>query len=160
MIRKVIGKDFDFIYTLYMHPSINPYLLYEVMDASKFKPIFKNLQKQGILYIYEDGEEDAGMFKLLPLTYRNSHIAYLGGVAVHPSFAGRGLGYKMLMDIIVFAGTHGFLRIELSVASGNKKAIHLYEKAGFEKEGLLKNYTYLTSEKKFIDEVLMTYLYS
>ena len=51
-----------------------------------------------------------------------------------------------------------FLRIELSVASINEKAIRLYEKAGFEKEGILKKFTYLESEKKFLDEVMMAYL--
>jgi len=35
----------------------------------------------------------------------------------------------------------------------------LYEKAGFVKEGVLKKYTWLKNENKFLDEVMMAYLY-
>lgn len=30
MVRLAVSEDFDFIYTLYFHPDINPYLLYEM----------------------------------------------------------------------------------------------------------------------------------
>jgi len=65
----------------------------------------------------------------------------------------------MLQEIIDHVKEKMFLRIELSVASVNGKAIRLYEKAGFVKEGVLKNFTYLKSENKFLDEVMMAYLF-
>ena len=89
MIRKTTASDFDFIYSLYMHPQVNPYLLYEMMDAETFKPIFDELFSRDVLYIFEEKNEAVGMFKLVPLLYRNAHIAYLGGLAIHPSFAGK-----------------------------------------------------------------------
>jgi putative acetyltransferase len=98
------------------------------------------------------------MCKLVPQQHRNAHVLYLGGVAVHPFFAGKGEGIKMMQDIIDYAKQKGFLRIELSVASINEKAIRLYEKAGFVKEGVLKKFTYLKNENKFLDEVMMAYL--
>ena len=64
----------------------------------------------------------------------------------------------MLNEIIKFARRQGFLRIELSVANTNERAIHLYEKAGFQKEGTLKKYSFLKKENKFLDETLMAYL--
>lgn len=54
------------------------------------------------------------MFKLIPLQHRNHHIAYLGGLAIHPSFSGRGEGLTMLHKIISLAGEKGILRMELS----------------------------------------------
>jgi putative acetyltransferase len=141
-----------------MHPFINPYLLYEITDSDSFEPIYQQLLGQNVKYIYEDEGEKVGMFKLIPLTYRASHIVYLGGLAIHPSHASKGYGYKMLEEIIEFAKQKGFLRIELSVSVTNKKAIHLYTKAGFEKEGIMKKYTYLESENKYVDEVLMAYI--
>ncbi len=158
MIRKATIDDFDFIYHLYMHPAINPFLLYEMMDAESFKPIYDELQQKGVLYVYHNGEAATGMFKLVPLQYRNSHIAYLGGLAVHPEFAGKGIGNKMIQEIIAFVKEKGFLRIELSVATFNERAIRLYEKNGFEKEGVLRKLTHLVSEGRYIDEVLMSYL--
>lgn len=158
MLKKATQNDFDFIYTLYMHPQINPFLLYEMMDADLFKPIFKELLSKNVLYIFEIEGEAAGMSKLVPQLYRNAHIVYLGGVAVHPSFSGKGFGLLMLKEIIEHAKQSGFLRIELSVASVNEKAIRLYEKAGFKREGLLRNFTFLKSENKFLDEVMMSWI--
>ncbi len=157
MIRKATGEDFDFIYELYMHPQTNSFLLYEQMDKNSFLPIFDDLLKKEVLYVYENNRV-TGMCKLVPQQYRNAHIVYLGSVAIHPTFSGRGEGSKMMKDIIDFAKQNKFLRIELSVASINEKAIRLYEKAGFEKEGMLKKFTYLETENKFLDEVMMAYM--
>jgi len=158
MIRKATPNDFDFIYKLYMHPQVNPYLLYEPMDAIAFKPIFDELLAKQIKYIFEQNGDSIGMCKLLPYTYRASHIVYLGGLAIDPSHAGKGYGLIMMEEIKSYIKAQGFLRVELSVATSNEKAIRLYEKAGFEKEGLLKKYTFLKSEQKFLDEVLMAWL--
>lgn len=158
MIRKVTAQNFEFVYGLYMHPQINPFLLYEMMDAETFKPIFEDLFRKELLYIFEEKNTAVGMFKLIPLMHRNTHIAYLGGVAIDPLFGGQGHGLNMVRAIIKYAEEQGFLRVELSVASVNEKAIRLYQKAGFKKEGLLKKYTYLKSENRFLDEVMMAWI--
>ena len=158
MVRKATQQDFDFIYTLYMHPQVNLFLLYEMMDAESFKPIFDDLLSKEVKFIYERGGMPVGMFKLVPNIYRAGHIVYLGGLAVHPSFAGKGYGFEMMKEIIQYAEQQGFLRVELSVSVTNPKAQHLYEKAGFAKEGILRKYTYLQTENKFLDEVLMSWL--
>jgi putative acetyltransferase len=158
MIRKITEKDFDFIYGLYMHPKVNRYLLYEAMTAHAFKDIFTDLLLKGIVYVFEDNGIAAGMFKLVPLTHRTSHVVYLGGLAIHPSFSGRGLGLLMLKEILSYAKEKGFLRVELSVLAVNEKAIRLYEKAGFEKEGVLRKYSRLEEENLFLDEIIMSWL--
>ena len=159
MIRIATPEDFNFVYTLYMHPEVNGFLLYEVMNELSFEPIYKNLLYTGVKFIYTEHDRPVGMFKLIPLTYRTSHIAYLGGLAINPAFAGKGHGKKMLQEILEFAGKQGFLRIELSVANINEKAIQLYQNTGFQKEGTLKKYSFLKKENRFLDEILMAYLY-
>jgi L-phenylalanine/L-methionine N-acetyltransferase len=133
MVRLATTEDFDFIYGLYFHPQVNPYLLYEMMETDDFKPIYADLLAKGIVYVFENDGKKVGMFKLFAHTYRTSHIAYLGGVAVHPDFAGQGFGNKMLKAILDLSRERGFLRIELSTATINDKAIHLYEKMGFQR---------------------------
>ncbi len=159
MIIKASSHDFNFIYALYMHPQVNGYLLYEPMDVAAFEPIFADLLAKEILFIYCYEEKPTGMFKLVRQLHRNAHIGYLGGVAIHPDFAGKGFGHKMLQEILAMGREIGLKRIELSTATDNKKAIQLYAKAGFYKEGVLKKYTYLKSENEFLDEVMMAYLY-
>jgi len=159
MIRTATQNDFDFIYKLHVHPLVNRFLFYEIMSAEEFKSIFNELLLQNILYVYEEGGILTGMFKLVPKQYRSSHIAGLGGVAIHPRFSGQGCGQRMLNEIILLGKEKGFLRMELGVSTINTKAIHLYEKAGFKKEGLLKKYIFLKSENLFLDDILMAYLY-
>lgn len=159
MLKKVSASDFDTIYGLYMNPEINPFLLYEVMDEEAFRPIFNNLLKEEVLYLYKEGLETFGMCKLIRQKHRNEHIVYLGGVAIHPEHFRKGFGKKMMNEIIDFCKSIGVLRIELSVAVLNEKAIQLYESVGFTKEGVLRKYTYLKSKNQFIDEVMMAYLF-
>jgi RimJ/RimL family protein N-acetyltransferase len=158
MIRKARTSDFEFIYGLYFHPEINPFLLYEHMDAPSFQPIFKELMDTGVLYVFDHEGEMAGMSKLVPLTHRTDHIVYLGGVAIHPDFAGKGLGEQMILEVLEHAKKSGFLRVELSTATINERAIRLYEKTGFQKEGVLRRFCHLKSEGRFLDEVLMSCL--
>ena len=158
MIRKATQQDFDFVYRLYMHPHVNRFLLYEMMSAEVFKPIFDDLLKNNVKYIFENDGIPVGMCKLVPNVHRAAHIVYLGGLAIHPDFNEKGYGFSMMKEIIQYSEQRGFLRIELSVSLTNDKAQHLYEKAGFKKEGILRKYTHLRSENKFIDEVFMSWL--
>lgn len=159
MIKPATDDDFEFIYRLYMHPDLNPYLLYEPMDRGGFLPIFEQLLADKVLYVYRVDQQKAGMFKLIPLQHRTSHIAYLGGVAIAPEFAGQGVGTAMIKLILEFARRRRIKRIELSTSVDNQRAAHLYEKCGFQREGILREYTYLFSEDRFVDEVLMSYIF-
>jgi L-phenylalanine/L-methionine N-acetyltransferase len=159
MTRQANHSDFEFIYSLYFHPKVNPFLLYEMMDEVTFQPIFDDLMSKNIIFIFEENGQSIGMFKLYAHTYRAAHVGYLGGLAVHPNFAGKGYGAKMTEEILILGKEKGFLRIELSTATTNEKAIALYEKLGFQREGVFKKYTYLQSENRYLDEMMMAYLY-
>ena len=141
MLEKGKLDDFYYIYNLYMHPEVNPYLLYEMMEEETFRPIFEDLIKEEVLFLYKAGLENIGMCKLIRQKYRNEHIIYLGELAICPDYFGKGFGKKMMQEIIAFCKNKGVSRIELSVAVNNEKAIQLYEYVGFTKEGVLKNYT-------------------
>jgi putative acetyltransferase len=159
MIRKATHADFNFIYELHVHPQVNRFLFYEIMGAAEFKGIFNEMLEQGVLYVYEEDGVSKGMFKLTPKQHRCSHIVFLGGVAIHPSFSGNGCGQRMVNEIISLGKEQGFLRMELGVSTINSKAIHLYEKAGFKREGIFEKYIHLRSENIFLDDILMAYLY-
>ncbi len=158
MHRKATHTDIDFIFHLFMHPQVNPHLLYEQMSVESFKPIFEKLIAADILYIFENNNKPVGMFKLVPQTYRSAHVAYLGSFAIDPALAGNGFGTKMLKDIIELAKQTDIKRIELSAGVQNKNAIALYKKCGFEEEGVLRKFTHLKSENRYIDELIMSYI--
>jgi RimJ/RimL family protein N-acetyltransferase len=158
MIRTATINDFDFLFELYMHPEINPWLLYEMMPSDLFRTIMNELLQKKALYIYEQEGKGVGMFKLVPMKFRNSHIMYLGGVAIHPDHVGKGYAKEMILDAIDLIKSMDFTRIELTVATSNPKAINLYKKCGFNTEGILKNYTFLASENRYIDEQVMAFI--
>jgi L-phenylalanine/L-methionine N-acetyltransferase len=158
MVKIATPSDFKFIYNLYMHPLVNPYLLYEQMSETEFQPIFDDLIGRKLIYIFQENGQNIAMFKFVPMPFRNTHIAYLGGVGVHPDFSGKGYGKKLMQAVIDLAKAQGLRRIELSTATTNERAIRLYESVGFEKEGVLRQYTYLKSEDRYLDEVMMALL--
>lgn len=156
MIRKAQKEDEDFFYDLYMHPQINPYLLYEPISKEEFTPIFEDLFLKNALFVYQNTVSKIGMFKLIQFDYRTSHINYLGGIAINPDFAGQGFGKKMLLEIIDYVKNLGIKRLELAVSIFNEKAIKLYESVGFEREGLMRKAVYLQKEDKYVDELMMS----
>lgn len=155
MIRPATPSDFDFLYRLYMHPATNPWLLYEVQSFESLLPELRMLTDRGILYIYVSDGVSTGMFKLQPMKHRNSHIVYLGGVAIDPDQFGKGHGTVMVSAAVQLARLHGFTRMELTVATENAPAISLYERVGFHLEGILHQYSYLAAEGRYIDEHVM-----
>ncbi len=69
-------------------------------------------------------------------TGRRSHAGELG-LYVHDDHIGKGVGTKLLHAVLDFADNWlGLRRIELTVNVDNQRAIRLYERLGFQKEGV------------------------
>ena len=87
---------------------------------------------------------------------RRQHAASLG-MGVHDDFTGRGIGTFLMAAMLDAADNwHDIKRIELTVYTDNDAAIRLYEKFGFEKEGLLKSFGYRAG--RYIDAYTMARL--
>ena len=81
------------------------------------------------------------------------------GITLHPEYREMGLGTRMMQWLIDWAkGTDILTRLELEVFSGNARAIHVYEKVGFVKEGVRRNA--FIKEGRYVDSVLMALLLS
>jgi putative acetyltransferase len=73
---------------------------------------------------------------------RRSHVGYIG-MAVHDAYAGRGAGTALMAAICDLADNWLQLkRLELGVYIDNARAIALYERFGFEREGLYRAYAW------------------
>ena len=70
--------------------------------------------------------------------HSRAHIGVLG-IALLPEARGRGLGAQLLQAAIDKSWARGLTRLELSVRADNPKAKALYERFGFEHEGLLRH---------------------
>ncbi|CAF3309303.1 unnamed protein product [Rotaria socialis] len=140
MLRLGTENDFDALYPIYMHPTVNPYLNFEMMSKEEFLPLFRELITSGTLYVYEneDGQITATCIPCR-LKRRCAHIVSLPTFATHPNFQRRGIGTRFLSELIEeLRKDKRTKRLELYVSVGNEGALHLYQKVGFQVEGYLR----------------------
>ncbi len=79
--------------------------------------------------------------------------SHLLNIAIDPAYQGKGLGDKLLQQIILQNRTIGVKTISLEVRVSNLTAINLYEKRGFYKDAIRPDY-YSGSPKE--DALLMS----
>ena len=85
---------------------------------------------------------------------RAAHTASLG-ICVHRDYQDQGVGSALMEALLDLADNWlRLVRVELQVYDGNERAIHLYEKYGFEKEGLLRKVSIQDGE--YADEFIMS----
>jgi putative acetyltransferase len=88
--------------------------------------------------------------------HRRSHAASIG-MAVHDAWAGRGVGSALMAAVVDLADRWwNIRRLELSVYADNTRAIALYERFGFEREGLYRSYAWRDGE--YVDSLAMARL--
>jgi len=66
--------------------------------------------------------------------------AHVTNIAVRPSYQGRGLGKRLLRELMALAAALGSRRMTLEVRVSNHIAIRLYEQMGFRATGVRKEY--------------------
>jgi putative acetyltransferase len=87
---------------------------------------------------------------------RRAHTAAIG-MAVHDAYAGRGAGTALMAAVVDQADRWlNLKRLELTVYSDNARAIALYERFGFEREGLFRAYAW--RDGAYVDAIAMARL--
>lgn len=76
------------------------------------------------------------------------------GVCVLKEYWGFGIGKNLLKESIQWADSNGIKKMTLAVLDTNEKAKNLYERNGFEVEGVLKK-DKLLSDGKYYNTILM-----
>lgn len=108
----------------------------ETLDYERILPIMA----------FEPGGGAVGnAFLHLPRNEESKHRGIFG-IFVRDDYQGRGLGTLMTELMIEIARLKGLRKISLDVFTSNERAIRVYEKCGFETEGLMKEeyWHYLT----------------
>ena len=87
---------------------------------------------------------------------RRHHAAALG-IGVHDAWTGRGIGTALLAALLETADDWlGLRRIELTVYADNARAIALYERFGFAREGLMRCHSFRAG--RYVDTLAMARL--
>jgi ribosomal protein S18 acetylase RimI-like enzyme len=81
------------------------------------------------------------------------HVLMVTGLAVDPAVQGRGVGAALLAGVLDEARRRDARKLSLRVLAENEPARRLYERAGYEVEGILRGEFHL--DDRDVDDVLM-----
>ncbi len=97
--------------------------------------------KQDLHLVAERDGQVVGSLGLHPATQlRRRHVAHLG-ISVAKAAQGQGVGHALMSAACAWAdGWAQILRIELSAFVDNERAIRLYERHGFVREGVMRGF--------------------
>ena len=99
-------------------------------DEVRHSRQFSESMKRGHISIIEADGVRVGMVQL----FDETNAVEIGEIQIDPSHQGRGIGTRVLLDVIADASAQG-RGVRLSVGLKNQKAIRLYERLGFLSEG-------------------------
>ena len=102
-----------------------------------------NIERNAVHFVALDGKQMVGWCDIRPYTTPGlTHVGELG-MGVIAAYRRQGIGYRLLETTINKALANGLSRIELEVFASNHGAKALYEKLGFEQEGVKRQARYL-----------------
>jgi RimJ/RimL family protein N-acetyltransferase len=102
-----------------------------------------NIEGNVAQFVALDSGRVLGWCDVIPNTRAGlTHTGELG-MGVVANYRRRGIGYRLLEATVTKALSNGLKRIELEVFSSNRAAIALYERFGFEHEGLKRKARYV-----------------
>jgi len=107
------------------------------------------------VYVAEDGGQLVGRLSLARDPHPASHHVADLGLMVAATHRGRGIGRLLLDQAAAWARDAGVTKLELHVFPWNEPAIRLYERFGFEREGLRREH--YRRDGAYVDAILMAY---
>lgn len=126
------------------------------IDIPGFEQIIRtDTEKPRNLFLVAVAQERIVGFSRCEGTYlqRFSHKVEFG-VCVAKDYWGYGIGKNLLKQSLAWADSNGIKKMTLQVLETNEAAIHLYEKLGFEIEGVLKK-DKLLSDGNYYNTLMM-----
>jgi UDP-4-amino-4,6-dideoxy-N-acetyl-beta-L-altrosamine N-acetyltransferase len=135
---------------------LHPYPVTEEMEQEWLQNILRNTSNKNVAFAIEIVADHKliGYFQLRDIQWIHRR-AWLGIIIGDKENRGKGLGEEAMNLGLDYAfNALNLQKICLEVLDVNKSAVKLYEKLGFEKEGLLKKHFY--SNGKYSDVLIMS----
>lgn len=109
--------------------------------------------EHSVFYCAWQGSVLVGTANLSGMPRRMSHRAELG-ISVLKNYWNNGIGSMLMQKIVDYAKQHDIEIINLEVRSDNLAAIHLYEKYGYKKTGMIP--AFFKIDKAYVDFDIMS----
>ena len=123
--------------------------------AAPTGPFFNSRSTLDKIWVAELEGRVAGYVKMEHPTElpASEHVWQINGLAVDPELGGRGIGQALMEAIVEEARARGGRKISLRVFAPNERARRLYERVGFEVEGVLKGEFRVGDD--YVDDLMM-----
>jgi RimJ/RimL family protein N-acetyltransferase len=150
-VSQKIGQETDFLIM-----DETGLALPEAMLAEELENLYQ--QDTHLLLLALDDEQIIGMASVKGYAeWRMAHAAEVG-ISILKDYWGMGLGSLLLEELLDWVSEVGLLsRLELTVQARNERAVHLYQKYGFEIEGCMRQAAQ-TKDGQRIDVLMMAKL--
>ncbi len=161
-LKKIEFEEIENFWTLLNSLDVETnYMMYEPEEREQRTniqelkdDIYRNvIEGNDFLQIALDGNKIIGYVRAERGKFnRISHTGYVT-IGILKDYSSKGIGTAFLKNLDKWAKENGIIRLELTVECNNKAARHLYEKSGFEIEGIRTKS--MLVEKTFVDEYYM-----
>ncbi|HSK16152.1 MAG TPA: GNAT family protein [Gaiellaceae bacterium] len=140
LLRRAVAADVAFLAELARHDEVEPFMA--AVSARAPEELLEEVRRSeedpshhGRFVLEVDGEPAGAL--AFEVANRRSRIAYLHGIMLDPRRRGRGLAGRttraLVRHLILELDYH---RVQLEVYGFNERAIALFERAGFVREGV------------------------
>ncbi len=160
-IREITEKDAEaFLAMGKQLDNETKFLAYEPderdMDIDRQRKNIRELLSRGnsTIFVAQDGERLVGFLEARGGSYRRNRHSIHIAVGILQEYIGKGLGTKFFETVESWARGKGFHRLELIYLCTNERAKGLYEKMGFDVEGIKRDS--FRVDGVYIDEIFMS----
>ncbi|MDN4607858.1 GNAT family N-acetyltransferase [Sporosarcina highlanderae] len=161
-IRQAKPSDAEQLVQLVSHvESTSDFMLFEAgernLSSEQFRKRIESFGEDGstILVAENEGTLTGYLMVIAGGSKRNKHSAYLV-IGISKEYRGQGIGKALFAELDNWACKHNLHRLELTVMKTNAAGVALYEKAGFQIEGVKKHSLLVNGE--YVDEYYMAKL--
>lgn len=140
-LREMNLADMDAVMRIEQHVHAHPWTRGNFTDT---------LNSNYVCKVYEDGGEMLGYVVLMPAVDE----AQLLNISIAAGYQRKGLGRKLMCEIMEIARGLNMRRMLLEVRPSNVAALGLYRDAGFSQIGLRRNY-YPSADNEREDAIIM-----
>lgn len=109
----------------------------EKEEKNWFAQMLKDVSNGDAIYVHAYvNDHFIGNGRILKGKYRHSHVGHMG-ISLVPEYREEGIGTELMKALIALAPSLGMRILELSCYENNPRALHVYEKLGFQKIGII-----------------------
>lgn len=113
-------------------PMVSPSLDVSSMEEEPENPLFSDELGRWV-WVARPKDEDSGpLVGTVTIHRTDSNIAQMSGLFVSPELRGKGIGVMLVQESLKFCGDNGLIKVVLDTLADQEKAIHLFERVGFQ----------------------------